>query len=308
VPETSLAETAACLADESLPLEKIATSVGLSDADVRRYRRFFGLDSVRWSPASEVGDLLLAAARQLTTLPGNEHRVRYVIHARSLEPAAPYSANPLHRVAAALGLRHAAAFTVSQHACASGLLAVQLAGQLLAAGGDPGARALVLTGEKTYPHISRYMPAVTVFGEASAACLVTLGGDHDRVVAYATVTLGEFHRITERSPRFDQAYPPALASLMRSAAASAGLDLDAIAMVFPHNVNRMTWTATCRLAGLPPDRIWLENVPVTGHCFCADPFVNLVTALQRGALRPGDHYLMVSVGLGATFSAMVMRH
>ncbi len=46
-------------------------------------------------------------------------------------------------------------------------------------------------------------------------------------------------------------------------------------LVLPHNVNRYSWSTTARLLGLPLDRIYLENVPKTGHCFCADPFINL---------------------------------
>ncbi|WP_198681121.1 hypothetical protein [Lentzea terrae] len=33
-----------------------------------------------------------------------------------------------------------------------------------------------------------------------------------------------------------------------------------------------------------------------------------VAAVDAGRLRPGDRYLMTSVGLGATFSAMVLKH
>jgi hypothetical protein len=34
----------------------------------------------------------------------------------------------------------------------------------------------------------------------------------------------------------------------------------------------------------------------------------LRAAIGAGRLRPGDHYVMTSVGLGATFSAMVFTH
>ncbi|HEU5023991.1 MAG TPA: 3-oxoacyl-[acyl-carrier-protein] synthase III C-terminal domain-containing protein [Spirillospora sp.] len=309
---TALVETAVHPGDESLRLEEIAPVIGLTDREVRRYRRFFGLDRVRWSPDRELAGLLTGAARNLAGLPGNEHRVRFVLHARTLEAAAPYSAHPLHRAAAELGLGHAPAFVVSQHACASGLLAVRLAGRLLAGCGDPAALALVLTGEKTYPHVTRYIPATTVMGEASAACLVGRGGDRDRVLGYTTVTRGEFHRMAGRGAAsgkdFEDAYPGTLADLVRAAAKDAGVSLDDVRLILPHNVNRISWTRTCKLAGLPLDRLWLDNVPVTGHCFCADPFVNLAGAVAAGALRPGDLYLMVSVGLGATFSALVLRH
>jgi len=47
----------------------------------------------------------------------------------------PYPLNPLHDVCRALGLEHAVAFTVTHQSCASGLLAIEVAGRLLA--GDP---------------------------------------------------------------------------------------------------------------------------------------------------------------------------
>ncbi|MGW3459524.1 hypothetical protein ACWDE9_07940 [Streptomyces olivaceoviridis] len=71
------------------------------------------------------------------------------------------------------GLRHATAFAVSQHACASGLLAVDLAGPLLAADPAPDALALVLTGEKAGTGHNQSLPDVTVMGEGTAALLVS---------------------------------------------------------------------------------------------------------------------------------------
>jgi 3-oxoacyl-[acyl-carrier-protein] synthase-3 len=49
-------------------------------------------------------------------------------------------------------------------------------------------------------------------------------------------------------------------------------------------------------------------VPISGHCFGADYFINFASADGLGMLRPGEYYLMAAVGLGATFSAMVFQH
>ncbi len=95
---------------------------------------------------------------------------------------------------------------------------------------------------------------------------------------------------------------------MLAALDTAGLGLDDVAWVFPHNVNRISWERVARRLGFPLERIFLDNVPVTGHCFCADPFINYRTARDLGRLAPGDRYLLATVGLGATFSAMVLEH
>jgi 3-oxoacyl-[acyl-carrier-protein] synthase-3 len=80
--------------------------------------------------------------------------------------------------------------------------------------------------------------------------------------------------------------------------------------VLPHNVNLVTWQRMCTLLEFPLDRVLLDNIPATGHVFCADVFANYATARERGMLRPGDHYLAAAVGAGggATFAAMVFEH
>ncbi|HEY0638763.1 MAG TPA: 3-oxoacyl-[acyl-carrier-protein] synthase III C-terminal domain-containing protein [Pseudonocardiaceae bacterium] len=309
---TALTAVAAYLPETSLSVEDVAGVLGLDEVARRRYRRFLGLDRVRWDPGARQVDLLLSAADRLTALRGNEHRVRYVLHARTIEPTGPYSANPLHEAVRKLGLGHATAFAVSQHACASGLLAVRLAGRLLAADGDRDGLALVLTGEKTYPHVARFMPPSTIMGEAAAACLVGAHGDRDVLVAAATRTYGEYHQVAthggDLTLEFERRYPAALRELILECCARGGLDLDDVRLILPHNVNRISWTRLCQLLGLGLDRVLLDNIAVTGHSFCADPFVNHELAVRQGRLAPGDHYLMVSVGLGAVFSALLLRH
>jgi 3-oxoacyl-[acyl-carrier-protein] synthase-3 len=267
---------------------------------------------VRLDPHAGLAEILLSAARKLTALHGREHLVRYVIAARTLAHVMPDPLSVLPGICDSLGLSPAAAFTVTQHACASGLLAVDLAGRLLAADGDDDALALVLTGEKAFTPTARFIPSTTVMGEGTAAVLIRRGGDGDRVLSYATRTRGEYNEWLSLAPelaiRFQEEYPVVLGQVIRAAVREAGLELADIGLLLPHNVNRVSWIRLCEQLGYPLDRVFLENIPVTGHCFCADPFINLQTAVERGRLAPGDRYLMVTVGLGAVFSAMVLQH
>jgi transposase-like protein len=81
-----------------------------------------------------------------------------------------------------------------------------------------------------------------------------------------------------------------------------------VAAILPHNANRFSLARLCRRLGYPFERVYLDNIPVTGHCFCADPFINLHSATAQGRLEPGQIYVMTAVGLGATFSATVLQH
>jgi 3-oxoacyl-[acyl-carrier-protein] synthase-3 len=309
---TALESIATYLPPQRVPIEDLADRLGLSRMNVRMFQRVHGLAEIRLDPDGTLSDLLTAAVGRLGALRGHEQRVRYVIHGRSMPVAVPYPDNPLHELCRDLGLSRAVAFTVTQQACASGLLAIALAGRLLDACDEPEALALVLTGEKTFCSDAHLIPGSTIFGEAAAACLVSAHGDRDRLLSAVTHMHGEFDgRITTRADLaadFARAYPQLLADVLFAAVAKAGLDLAEIALILPHNVNAVSWRRMCKRLDYPVEQVLLDNVPVTGHSFGADAFVNYRTAIDQGRLSPGDRYLMVAVGSGATFTAMVFEH
>jgi 3-oxoacyl-[acyl-carrier-protein] synthase-3 len=234
------------------------------------------------------------------------------MHARAMPVVVPYPVNPLRELCRSLGLSHAVSFAVTHHACASTMLAIDLAGRLLAADGDPDALALILAGEKAFTRDARLLPGISVFGEAAAACLVRSEGPRDRILAYASSTRGEFFGRLADNPamatRYEEEYPALLGGVIQAAVSRAGLGIEEVALVLPHNVNVMSWRKLCRRIGFPVDRVLLDNVPVTGHAFCVDTFLNYTTAAARGLLRPGVRYVIAGAGLGATFSAMVVEH
>ncbi|HEX4725517.1 MAG TPA: 3-oxoacyl-ACP synthase, partial [Pseudonocardiaceae bacterium] len=143
---TALDAVATYVPEQRFPIEDFAEPLELTASQLKLFRRFHGLSEVRREPDRSLAELLTSATDQLIELRGQEHRVRYVLYARSVPIAVPYPINPLHDLCRELGLGHAIAFTVTHHACATGLLAVDVAGRLLASDGEPGALALVLAG------------------------------------------------------------------------------------------------------------------------------------------------------------------
>jgi 3-oxoacyl-[acyl-carrier-protein] synthase III len=315
---TALEAVSVYLPPDRVPIESLAGPYGLTEMQVKLYRRFHGLNDVGLASQLSLEDLLLQAAAGLSALRGREDRVRYVLYARMLPTVVPYPVNPLREVCSQLGLASALAFAVTQQSCASGLLAIDMAGRLLAAdaaaGQDPAAAplALVLTGEKAFTREARWFPGTTVYSEGSAACLVSAAGTRDRVLGYACNVRGEFDTDLEPDPaRFEREYRPALAEVIRQALDEAGVSLDEISLMLPGaNVNIVSWRRMCHHLNFPVDRVLLDNVTITGHVFCADAFANYETARQRGLLRPGDRYLVAVVGGGggASFAAMVFEH
>jgi|HubBroStandDraft_1064217.scaffolds.fasta_scaffold00800_9 3-oxoacyl-[acyl-carrier-protein] synthase-3 len=309
---TAIEAVATYLPDQRVPIEDRIARLDLKPMQAKLFRRFLGLSEVRLDPDGTLLDLLLAGVARLGALRGREHQVSYVLYARTMPVVVPYPLNPLHELCRLRGLDHAVAFTVTHHACATGLLAIDIAGRLLAADGEPGALALVLTGEKTFTRDAQLVPGTSVFGEGAAACLVRADGDRNRLLAYATNTQGQFNGrledLPELSASYEEEYPDLLAGVILAAVAQAGLTLDEISLILPHNVNVVSWQRLSRRMGFPVGRVLLENVPVTGHVFSADSFLNYATAVERHRLRPGDRFLIAAAGLGATFSAMVFEH
>ncbi len=309
---TALEAVAVHLPPRLVPIEDVGARIGLTPRQLRLFRRFHGLDQVRLDPDGTLLDLLDAAVRGLPGLRGNEHRVRYLLHARSMPVAVPYPLNPLHQLQERFGLTDANAFTVTHQACAASLLAVDLAGRLLEDEADPSALALVVAGEKTFTRDAQVVPDTSIFAEASAACLVSPGGARDRVLSYAVRQRPEFDGRLAEDPellaRYQREYQSTMIEALEAALDQAGLDLSEIALLLPHNVNQASWRMICRQLDYPVERVLLDNVPSVGHSFAADAFINLRTAITGGVLRPGDHYLIAAAGVGATFSAMALRH
>jgi 3-oxoacyl-[acyl-carrier-protein] synthase-3 len=300
-----------------LSVEALAEPLELSEIQVKLFRRFHGLSHVRYDPEISLPELLLNAARGLAELAEQRHRIRYVLWGRAFPVVVPYPVNPLHEVCRALELDHALSFTVTQQSCASALLALDLAGRLLAgdrcAGADPAAEplALVFTGEKGFTRDARLLPGMSLFSEGASACLVSRSGSRDRLLAYACSQRGEFDAAGgESAEAFMREYRPSLAAVIRRVLDQAGLAMADIRLVLPHNVNVVTWQRVCLLLEFPAEKVLLDNVASNGHVFCTDAFANYQTACERGLLEPGDRYLVAAVGAGdgATFAAMIFEH
>lgn len=287
----------------SVTLASLADRLGLSTMDVRVFARLHGLENVAMAPDLDWPGQLLAAAAGLGGLDDVRDRVRYVIAARSELPAARREAFPLDGVATRLGLRDdVMCFVLAEHACASGLLAIDLVTRLLARDREPGGLALIFAGEKASDPRVQLIPDMTVMAEGSAAVIVDPAAPRDRVLAYATGT----PETADRS--YEDGYPERLAEVMTEAVTKAGLTWDDIALILPHNVNKVSWVRTMRVLGRPIDLVHTDNIAVQAHSFSADPFINYVDARDAGRLRPGDAYLMTASGIHSVVSAMVFRH
>ncbi|MEV0156309.1 3-oxoacyl-[acyl-carrier-protein] synthase III C-terminal domain-containing protein [Micromonospora sp. NPDC050686] len=322
---TSLAEVVCHIPETAETVQEAGDRLRISAFDRRLFEKFLGLREIRVAPDRTYSDRLVDAAQRLQGLPGKEDRVRYFIAARTFRDAATASEAPVHAAADRLGLRNAVAFSVTEHACASGLLALWTAGWLLR-DEDPDAMALLVTGELA-PVEGFYLPQTAIMGDSSAACLITADGPSDQLLSYAfrmspgideILKMAVMHSpdmgdvVTNYSSvslnEFKKFYTEKVVDVVQEAIDDAGVTLDQCALILPQNINRISWVRICRRLNYPVELVMLDYMPVTGHCYAADGFINYTEAVRQGRLRPGDYYLVVSVGMGGGFAAMVLRH
>ncbi len=298
--------------ERRVPIEDLVDRLGLRRTKVRLFQRVHGLKEIRFDPRLSLFDAVLPAARRIVADERTAERVRYVVYAHTTQAVAPAHIEPAQHIKDRLGLHQAEAFGLSHQNCASGMAAVDVAAQLLRAEGSEGDCALVVTGEQAFSPKVQLIEDVAIMGDAAAACLVTLDGAGDAVRSYVTRTLGEFSAAMlldeEGSLRFGKVYAPQLAEVMQEAVTDAGLGFNDIDLVVPHNVNLQSWRQTISELGIPRDQVFLDNVERFSHCFASDVFLNYTTLRDAGRLIPGRHYLLATVGLGATFAAMVITH
>lgn len=295
---------------QSVAIEDTVERLEINRNQLKVFRRVHGLAQLRWDPGLVLLDLLSAPAEVLLEAVPDRSRIQYLIYAHTVPDVAPAHINMAQLLRDRLGLAHSEAFAVTQQNCASGLAAIDIAVQLLLALGDPALRALVITGEKPASRISSIIPGCSIMGEGSAACLVNINGDGMRIRSYSVKLDGRYAQMHPPSPaaltEFCSTYTSSVAGVLRDAIAEAGLEPRDVTMIFPHNVNLSSWQRLIQELDVPGELVYLDNVPRYGHCHCADAFLNLVSMRDEGRLEDDGVYVLVAVGLGAVYAAMVI--
>jgi 3-oxoacyl-[acyl-carrier-protein] synthase III len=299
--------------ESSTDVESLKWHLGLNKYQVQIFSRVHKVQRIAWAPEMPLKDLLRKSLSALFESHAvDKSLIKYVIYAHTIQTVAPFPMNPLRELQSEFGLAHAMGFSMTMQNCASSVGALEVSRRLLEASDDPSDKVLILTGEKAFSPSVQLIPSTTIMGDASAACLVGREGTHDRILAVREVTEGRFSRGIALEPavlrEFENLYVPTLAKTMQMALDDAKLSLDQIGIVIPHNINISSWKRVARDLNLPMEKIYLENVSKFGHCFCSDIFINHGAARRDQRLKPGDYYLMVGVGLGATFAVGVLQH
>lgn len=87
--------------------------------------------------------------------------------------------------------------------------------------------------------------------------------------------------------------------------AQAGLTLDAVDLLVPHQANIRIIDSACKRLGISPEKVWI-NLDRFGNMSGASIPVALSEASAQGRLQPGDTVLLVGFGGGLTWGAAAL--
>jgi 3-oxoacyl-[acyl-carrier-protein] synthase-3 len=97
-----------------------------------------------------------------------------------------------------------------------------------------------------------------------------------------------------------------MVSAAREVVQAAGLSMDDIALVVPHQANRRIIDSAARSLNLPEDR-FIVNLDRYGNTSTASIPIAICEAVGAGRVRPNDHLLLVGFGGGLTWGAAVVQ-
>ena len=232
---------------------------------------------------------------------------------------------------------HAVPFQLDQRSC-SGLGALHLATAYLQAGASTA--ALITTGDRyAAPYIDRFNSQTqTIYGDGGAALVLSTRGGFARILSSASVTdsrLEGYSRGTDPfaelpgseipvkiHKRYEQwasatdssetdwsNWGAALLGARDRALDEAGLgipDIKRLVTPFVHRGGGQTEVHDA-LGFTEAHTLWREFGRHVGHLGAGDQIAGLNYLVEHDELEPGDHIMLLAVGMGFNFSAAVLE-
>jgi len=213
---------------------------------------------------------------------------------------------PASQLQSELDLPNASVIGINQLGCASIFAALRIARAMILAEEDLKS-VLCVSADKFPPSRQRDL-IYNVVSDGACAALVQRGAERNRIVECTHVTKGALWDAGSLENEILAAYFPTARTLIERTLEKAGLTIDDIALVIPHNVSLRSWEILGRLIGCPPERIYTENISRVGHTVASDTLLNLRRAEESGIIARGDFLLLFTFGYGLNWACMVVEH
>lgn len=205
----------------------------------------------------------------------------------------------VERILAGLGIADADFVGLGLNRCTNLLAGVQVADALVRSGRHR--RVLVITTDRVLDETTR-MDKFALFSDGAASCLVT----DDYPGGFDLLACATANRTAELD--WSNEINPALAAQVNEQLLKPfDLDLADVAGLMHTNVYKPVVYLKEMQAGFTAAQLYLDNITRIGHCFAADPLINLVDRGSAGHLRDGDHYLLAASVPGSRAGVLLRK-
>lgn len=289
-----------------------AKRLKIDEQETQLFLKLYGLNTISIDLTITVDSLIMSAIRKcLATTSIRNSKIKYIIYAHTATHNTPFGKSILRTVQRELQLNQAISFGCSMNKCGSIFVAFQIAQQLFTKLSSED-YILIITGDVTFTEILQYIPGTTIMGDSACAVLLANSGDINKLMSIHVTIDGTYARGIwdnyDTKQLFELNYTHNLANTINHAILKANLTIEDIALILPHNVNTLSWYHIIKLLKINKDRVFLDNIPQLGHCFGSDPFINYHDAFFASRIKRQDYVLFATVGLGATYAAMIVQH
>src|SRR6266571_1409479 len=207
----------------------------------------------------------------------------------------------VENVLTGIGLGNIAFYGQNLNRCVNLLAGLDVSCAFVASGRHR--RVLLITTDRVADGADR-MSQFALFSDGAASCVVACdAGDRDSyellgcATAQDTATLEWTKEISSDLAREvnDRLLTP------------HGLKLGDIAGLMHANLFKPLVVMKERQAGFSAEQLYLDNIPRIGHCFAADPLINLVDRTALGHIGEGGYCLLASSVPGSRIGALLKR-
>ena len=197
------------------------------------------------------------------------------------------------------GLGNIPAYGVNLNRCVNQLAGIDVAQAFVASGRYR--RVLVITTDKVAEGADR-MSQFALFSDGAASCVVAADSGISAAfellgcaTAQDTATLEWTNQISSDLAR----------AVNEELLGQAGLKLADLAALLHANLYTPLVVMKERQAGFSAAPLYLDNIRRIGHCFAADPLINLVDRMALGHLEPGGYCMLASSVPGSRIGVLL---
>jgi 3-oxoacyl-[acyl-carrier-protein] synthase-3 len=197
-----------------------------------------------------------------------------------------------------LGLDGVDFIGITLNSCTNLLASLQVADAMVASGRY--SRVLVVTSDRVPDETAR-MERFALFSDGAASCVVTADqGSFEVVSCAAAHNIHELDWSNEISSDLARTVNERLLK-------SAGIKLEDVAALMHANIFRPILVLKEMQAGFSRDQLYTDNIARIGHCFAADPIINLVDRTAAGQVTDDRHYMLASNVPGSRIGVLVRK-